>query len=101
MQRHNRLDTITLAVLEICVLTTQMKITYQITGSIALILWALIVFVPDFSTGATAMITDMTWYFSGKKFVSFRIVAEFLAISVVLIGYAIFAFRAASKRERV
>jgi hypothetical protein len=77
-----------------------MKITYQITGSIALALWALILFIPDFSTGATAMITDLTWYFSGKKFVSFRIFAEFLAISVVLVGYAIFAFRSASRRER-
>jgi len=77
-----------------------MKVTYQITGSIALILWALIVFVPAFSTGATAMVTDLTWFFSGKKFVSFRIVAEFLAISVVLVGYAIFAFSKASKRER-
>ena len=84
----------------VCVLTTQMKITYQITGSIALILWALILFVPAFSTGATAMITDLTWYFAGKKFVSFRIVAEFLAISIVLVGYAIFAFRSALKLER-
>lgn len=78
-----------------------MKITYQVTGSIALVLWALIVFVPDFSTGATAMITDLTWYFSGMKFVSFRIVAEFLVISLVLLGYAIFAFWSASRRERV
>ncbi len=77
-----------------------MKVTYQITGSIALILWALIVFIPAFSTGATAMVTDLTWFFSGKKFVSFRIVAEFLAITVVLVGYAIFAFSKASKSER-
>lgn len=82
-------------------LNTGVKVTYQITGSIALVLWALIVLIPDFSTGATAMITDLTWYFSGKKFVSFRIVAEFLAVSVVLVGYGIFAFRAASRRERV
>lgn len=81
-------------------LTTQVKVTYQITGSLALVLWALIVFVPAFSTGATAMITELTWYFSGKKFVSFRIVAEFLAISAVLVGYGAFAFAAASRRER-
>lgn len=77
-----------------------MKVRYQITGSVSLILWALIVFIPDFSTGATALVTDLTWYFSGKKFVSFRIVAEFLAISVVLVGYGIFAFWSASRRER-
>jgi hypothetical protein len=99
LRRHNDSGS-TLAVFDIYVLTTPMKITYQITGSIALVLWALILFIPDFSTGATAMITDLTWYFSGKKFVSFRIFAEFLTISVVLVGYAIFAFRSASRRER-
>lgn len=77
-----------------------MKLTYQITGSIALLLWAVILFIPDASTGATSVLTNMHWWFAGKKFVSFQVVAEFLVMTLVLIGYAAFAFRMASQRER-
>ena len=76
-----------------------MKLTYQITGSVAMLMWALILFIPEASTGATSTLTNMTWWFAGKKFVSFQVVAEFLVITAVLIGYTVFAFRAASKRE--
>jgi hypothetical protein len=80
-------------------LTDDVKITFQITGSLAFALWATVLFIPGASSGSRSMLTDLVSWLAGDVSSSHSDVVEFLILSGVLLGYGIYAFREASRRE--
>ena len=80
-------------------LTCDVKTTLQVTGSIALALWAVVLLFPVASSGPNSLLTELTWWFAGYSYSSHTKAIEFIIISAVLLGYGIAALRAASKRD--
>jgi quinol-cytochrome oxidoreductase complex cytochrome b subunit len=74
-----------------------MKVTLQVTGSLALVFWAIVVFIPII--GGWPLVTQMVWWISGEDNASDPLAIYFVIVSVVMLGYAIVAFRSASRRE--
>jgi len=77
-----------------------MKLTFQITGSLALGLWAILFFFPGASQGKISLLTMLIWRADGSTLIGQSIVTEAVIISVVLLGYAVFALIMASRQGR-
>lgn len=80
-------------------LAGRVKLTFQISGSVSLGLWAVVLVIPGASSGSNSLLSEMTWWIAGYASSSDAKALEFLILSAVLLGYGIFAFRAASRRD--